>query len=109
MQVGRAVEVDAVGVAEAAQVLAQPRPLARPAADAVVRVAVLREDPAVAAGDDAELDRRTPSLPGRQRPVAFERDPVDDAAAEPRGARERAVHAVGADDRRAPRRACRRP
>ena len=85
-------------VAEAAEVLAQARPLARPPADAVVRVAVLREDPAVAARHDTELDRRPPSLFVAQRPVALERDPVDDPAAQPGGPRDPAVDAVRADE-----------
>ena len=52
--------VDAVLRAEPAQVLAQARPLRRPAADAEVRVARFREDPAVPAGDDAKLTVATP-------------------------------------------------
>ena len=39
--------------------LPQARPLRAPAADADVDVVALREDPAVAAGDDTELERQT--------------------------------------------------
>ena len=66
--------------------------LGGPAADAVVGVALLREDPAVAAGHGAELDRRAPAR-FRQRPVALERDPVEDAAAE---AESRAIRPLSA-------------
>ena len=63
VQVGELCRVDPVRGTEPAQVLADARPLARPAADAVVRVVGLREDPAVAAGNDADFDRREPALP----------------------------------------------
>ena len=49
---------ETVALAHAAQVLAQPRPLALPGADADVRVVALRKDPAVAAGNRPKLDRR---------------------------------------------------
>ena len=97
LEVGQLRVVDAVHSAEPLQVRAQPRPFRRPAADAVVRVTRLREDPAVAAGDDAELDRRAPRLTVRQRPVSLERDPVEDAAAEPGVAGDPAVDAVRSD------------
>ena len=90
--------VDAVLGAQPPQVRAQPRAFGRPAADAVVRVAVLREDPAVAAGDDAELDRRPAGLVRAQRPVPFERDPVENPAAQARVPGDPAVDAVGADE-----------
>src|SRR5437763_6017894 len=54
--------VDRVLSAELAQVLAQARPLALPAADADVDVVALREDPAVAAGDRAQLERGEPAV-----------------------------------------------
>ena len=98
LHVGQPRVVDAVLGAQALQVRAQLRAFSRPAADAVVRVAVLREHPAVAAGNDAELDRRAPRLPLGQRPVSLERDPVEDAAAETGVAGDPAVDAVGADE-----------
>ena len=98
LEVGQLRVVDAVRGAEPLQVRPQPRPFGRPAADAVVRVTRLREDPAVATGDDAELDRRTARLTGRQRPVSLERDPVEDAAAESGVARDPAVDTVRPDD-----------
>ena len=97
LEVGQLRVVDAVHRAEPLQVRAQPRPLRRPAADAVVRMIRLREDPAVAAGDDAELDRRAPRLTVRQRPVPLECDPVEDPTAEPGVARDPAVDAVCSD------------
>ena len=54
--VGHERRVDAVRAGQPREVVAQPRPLLHPAADAEVRVVALREDPAVAAGHDAELD-----------------------------------------------------
>ena len=85
---------------EAPKVRAQARPLSRPAAHAVVRVAVLREHPAVAARDDAELDCREPLPPRPERAVPLERDPVEDPAAEPGVSRDHPVRAVGADEHR---------
>jgi hypothetical protein len=58
----------------------------------------LREDQAVATGDDAELDRRPPRLPVEQRPVPFERDPVEDPAAEAGVPCDPSVNAVGTDE-----------
>ena len=69
----------------------------------------LREDPAVAARDDPELDRGAPGLPVGQRPVPLERDPVEDAAAEARVARDPPVGAVGADEHASRARPTRRP
>ena len=57
--VGERLDRNAVRLADAAQVVAQPRPLVLPAADADVHVLGLREDPAVAAGDVGELDDGT--------------------------------------------------
>ena len=109
VQVGQLRVVDAVLGAEPTQVRAQPRAFRRPAADAVVRVPCLREDPAVAARDDPELDRGAPGLAVGQRPVPLERDPVEDAAAEARVARDPPVDAVGADEHAAVHGRRRRP
>src|SRR5918994_7588204 len=98
LQIGQALVVHAVLGTESAEVLAQPRSLGSPTADAVVRVVCFREDPAVPAGDDAELDRRDTFLSSRQRTVPLERDPVDDPAAEPAVARDPPVDPVGADE-----------
>src|SRR5205085_12278258 len=48
--------------AVAAQVLAEARTLRLPAADPDVVVVALREDPAVPAGDDPELDQRAAAV-----------------------------------------------
>ena len=56
---------EAVRLAQPRQVLADPRPLCRPAADADVDVVALREEPAVAARYDTELDQR--EIAGRGR------------------------------------------
>ena len=54
------VEGCAVGLAEPPEMGAQARSLLLPAADAEVRVIALRENPAVAARDDAQLERKPP-------------------------------------------------
>src|SRR5581483_1348707 len=93
--------VDAVLATEAVEVAAQPRPLALPAADAEVHVVALREDPAVAAGERAELDHRDSPVALVEGRVALERDAVDDLSAEAERARGDPVRAVRADhDRR---------
>ena len=88
-------------VADAAQVVAQVRALRIPAADADVRVVALGEDPAVAAGDVAELEQRTCRSHARADrvvgDVGLERRGEDAAAAEPERAAADAVGAVGGD------------
>src|SRR5690242_16841588 len=74
------------------------RPLAFPAADAEVRVVSLREDPRVAAGDDAELEHELAAIPLVERCIPFERDAVPMVAAEAERARRDPVDPVGADD-----------
>ena len=78
--------------------IAQPRALALPAADAEVGVVALRKDPGVAAGNDAELEHELAAVAHVERRVPFERDAVPVVAAEAEGARGDAVDAVGADD-----------
>ena len=67
----RARRVDRRAQRRRAQVLADPRPLVLPRADADVHVVALREHPAVAARDVRELDDRAPRVPlardGRRR------------------------------------------
>src|SRR5262249_58903691 len=92
------VDVDRVPAAELGEVLAQPRPLRLPAADADVDVVALREDPAVAAGDRAQLDVGEPAVLLAKGGVAFEGDTVRDRPAEPERLRGRPVRAVRADD-----------
>src|SRR5581483_3333173 len=102
---------DAAGRTDAAEVGLQPRPLARPRADADVDVVGLREHPAVAAGDRAELEERAAAEAGAESAVgdvALIGDAAQDPVAEPERAGGGAVRAVGADDRvhrerRAPR------
>jgi len=82
---------------------AQPRPLALPAADAHVHVVALRKDPAVAAGDDPQLEDEATVVAllrrGAVRDVALERDAVRVVAAEAERAGGDAVRAVGSDQR----------
>ena len=84
--------------------LAEARALALPAADADVDVVALREDPAVAAGDRAQLERSQPAVAvlrdGSIRDVPLKGHAVDGSLAEAEGARRRPVRAVGADERR---------
>src|SRR5262249_45760336 len=95
--------VDAVLRAQPAQLFAKPRPLGFPAADADVDVVALREDPAVAARQDRELDHHSAAVPLARddavADVAFERDARDDVAAQPERAGGQAVRAVRADER----------
>ena len=97
---------------EAREVLAQPRPLRCPAADADVDVVALREDPAVAAGQPSRARPRlfrASGPPARlQRDVALERDAVHVRVAEAESPHRQAVDAVGADHCGAPRRLFRR-
>ena len=66
---------------------AQMRPFRQPAPHAEVRMIALREHPAVAAGNDAELHPGRPAYgvlsSALQRNVSLERDSADDALAEP--------------------------
>ncbi len=62
--------------------LAQPRGLARIAANADVQVVALREDPAVAAVDRGDLDHHRPCETRLVRHVRLERDAVENLAAE---------------------------
>ena len=55
-------ELEPVRLTDRRQVIAEPRPLLLPGADADVDVVALREDPAVAAGDVGELDHRAPRV-----------------------------------------------
>src|SRR6188474_2712713 len=96
--------VDAVGPREAVEVVAQLRPLRRPASDAEVRMIALREHPAVAARHDPQLDpcrllvrRPFEAAPGN---VPLECDATDDAAPEPGRLRNDAVGSVGSDEKR---------
>ena len=69
--------------AQGGEVRSQPWPLPLPAADADVDVVALREDPAVAAGDGAELDYRAPLVALVEGSIPLEGDALDDLAAEP--------------------------
>src|SRR6266542_3020189 len=83
-------EVHVVHVAEPAEVLAQSRALALPAADADVDVVALGKDPRVAAGDDAELEHQPAAVARVERSVPLERDAVAVVAREREGPRRRA-------------------
>ena len=93
---------DAVALADAAQVIAQVRPLRVPAADADVGVVALREEPAVAAGDVAHLEQRHVLLHARADglvgDVGLERRSEDAALAELQRAPADAVGAVRRDE-----------
>ena len=92
---------------EPREVVAQPRPLAAPAADAEVRVVALREHPAVAAGEDGELDHGGPLEVAAERvegDVPLEGDAPHDPVAEPGRAGHDAVCAVRADEHARPHR-----
>ena len=88
-------------LAEPAEMGAQARSLLLPAADAEVRVIALGEDPAVAARDDAQLERKPPvigrAIHLRVGHVRLERDADDAVAAEPERAGGHPVDAVRAD------------
>src|SRR5262245_15551204 len=98
--------VDAVLLGKSIEMAAQVRPLRQPSPDAEVGVIALREDPAVASRNDAELDPRCPVVrlasQGAPRDVPLERDPADDALAEAGGLRDDAVGTVGPDGERRP-------
>ena len=80
------VEGSAVRLAEPPEMGPQARSLLLPAADAEIRVIALREDPAVAARDDAQLEREPPvvrrAIHLRVGHVPLERDADDAVAAE---------------------------
>ena len=82
--------------------LPQARAFAAPAADADVRVIALREDPAVAAWDDPQLDDRRPrdgvAVEIAVRDVRLESDAPNDARAEARLLRDDPVRPVGAHE-----------
>ena len=84
------------------EVVAKVRTFAPPATDADVRVVSLREHPAVAAGDDPELDDRGSLEPGAVdravRDVRLQRDAPHDPVPEAGLARDDPVRAVGADE-----------
>ena len=86
-QLSSALGLEPVRLAGPAQVLAQLRPLALPAADADVRVVALREDPGVAAGDVGQLEHEPARVAlareRRVRDVPLVGDAVDDPVAEP--------------------------
>ena len=94
--------VDVVLLDQAHQVLPQAGAFAAPAADADVRVIALREDPAVAAGNDPELDHRRPgdgvAVEIAVRDVRLEGDASNDARAEARLSRDDPVCPVGAHE-----------
>src|SRR6266542_2630337 len=91
-------EVHVVHVAEPAEVLAQSRALALPAADADVDVVALGEDPRVAAGDDSELEHQPAAVARVERCVALEAHAVSVVAGDAERAGGEAVDAVGTDD-----------
>ena len=98
-EIGR---LEPVCTGKAPEVVPEGRALFSPTTDANVRVVSFREDPAVTAGYDAELDPGRPlerlrvePSPGR---VPFERDPADDLVADPDGLRDDAVRPVGSDE-----------
>ncbi len=85
---------------------AQVGPFREPAPDPEVRVIALREHPAVATWDDAELDPGRPAI-GRALEhapldVPLERDAAHDPGAQPGRPRDDAVGAVRADDEARP-------
>ena len=92
-----------VRLAHAPQVLANPRALALPGADADVRVVGLREHPTVSARNVRELDHHAPRVAvARDRGVghiALVGDAVDDPAAEPDRPRGDPVRPIGPDNR----------
>jgi hypothetical protein len=92
----------AVRRAESPQSLAKARSLPLPAAEPDVRVVALREDPAVAPGDEPELEHRTASVAVAEPvvgDVALECHADRLVAAEPERPGAHAVDAVGADHR----------
>ena len=93
---------DAVLPTQLEQVAAQTGPFPLPAADADVDVVSLGEHPAVAAGDRAELEDGTPSIPSLDdrlaRDVPLERDGEHVVAAEPEAVTHAPVDAVRADE-----------
>ena len=93
----RRVRIDPVRLAHPPQLGAQLRPLLPVPADADVDVVALREDPAVAAADDRDLEHHRARVALLVRVVRLERDAVDDAVGEAELLRRRAVAAVGAD------------
>ncbi len=99
-EVGR---VDAVLRAEGLEVAAHAGPLCAPPADAHVHVVAFREDPRVAARDNAELEDEQPAPGVGREPVvgkvSLECDPVDDSAREVERPGRRPIGAVRADNR----------
>ena len=73
--------IDPVGPGEPIEMGSKVRPLAHPPADAEVRVIALREDPAVPAGHDPELDPRGPVVARAREARSTGRSP----RARPRG------------------------
>ena len=100
-QLFEVVEGSAVRLAEPAEMGPETRSLLLPAADAEIRVVALGEDPAVAARNDAQLEREPPvirrAIHLRVGQVRLERDADDAVAAEPERARGHPVDAVRAD------------
>ena len=93
----RRVDVDAVLVAQAAQMLPQARRLALVAADADVDVVGLGKDPAVAPAHRGDLEHHRPGVTRVVREVGLECDTVHDLSAETERTCGGSVAAVGAD------------
>src|SRR5207302_10408000 len=91
------VGIDAVRLARMAPLRTEPRPLLPVPADADVDVVALREDPAVAAADDSDLEHHRAGVSRIVRVVGLERDAVDDALGQSELLRGGPVTAVGAD------------
>src|SRR5256885_3139452 len=100
-QIRELVQVDAVVVAQRPEVCAQARPFGAPTADADVDVVAFGEDPAVTARQGRELEHEHAApfavREALVREVAFERDAVDDVAAEAQRLGRDAVRTVSAD------------
>src|SRR6478735_1591619 len=100
--VGDRCRIDLVGPRETVEVPAQLRPFRQPAPHSEVRMIALREDPAVAAGNDTELDPGRPRVwDGFERApgdVPLERDSADDARAESGRPRDDTVGPVSTDE-----------
>src|SRR5438093_6505783 len=103
-RLGNVLPGDAVRATEPLQVLPERRALALPAPHPDVDVIALREDPAVAARDRAELDDGlAPVALGPSRPVrdvSLERDAVLDIAGKSQCASGDPIRPVGPHERR---------
>jgi hypothetical protein len=92
---------DPVSLAEVAQVLPERRAFPSPAPDAEIDVIAFGKDPAVASGDDSELEHQLASVVGTEpggRKIALQRHAHVLVSAQPERAGRDSVHAVGSDE-----------